>query len=311
MTTGFRLCFLTAVLCLAPAIQAATTPITAAPVYRVALVDHFYPPLEALDNHEARRRHRRLHGPLDLDADDLPEPFYHGDLVEMIAAHPQLIFLRYPLAHNGTPMAEILQRLQQIETRFAQHPVDALLLSWESSTLISAFEKPLRRDNVKHYQALIRDWGRQYPVWQQSWQIIRQLERLATLGIKVFTIAGNGGRGMVNTFSFARGVTTVGAQEPELAHFVANNSFVDTQARAAYPLLSLRDANGEMLGYDLDNDQCADIPATQLSAGYQPASHYSREHWQILKGSSFAAPAALKAQLVGNTPVACQHPPAL
>lgn len=311
MTTGFRLCFLTALLCLAPAIQAASAPIATAPVYRVALVDHFYPPLEALDNSEARRRHRRLHGPLDLDADDLPEPFYHGDLVEMIAAHPQLIFLRYPLAHNGAPMAEILQRLQQVETRFAQHPVDALLLSWESSTLISAFEKPLRRENVKHYQALIRDWGRQYPVWQQSWQIIRQLERLAALGIQVFTIAGNGGRGMVNTFSFARGVTTVGASEPELAHFVANNTFVDTQARAAYPLLSLRDANGEMLGYDLDNDQCADIQATQLSAGYQPASHYNREHWQILKGSSFAAPAALKAQLVGNVPAACQHPPAL
>lgn len=311
MTTGFRLCFLTAVLCLAPAIQAASAPIATAPVYRVALVDHFYPPMEALDNSEARRRHRRLHGPLDLDADDLPEPFYHGDLVEMIAAHPQLIFLRYPLAHNGAPMAEILQRLQQIETRFGQHPVDALLLSWESSTLISAFEKPLRRDNVKHYQALIRDWGQLYPVWQQSWQIIRQLERLAALGVQVFTIAGNGGRGMVNTFSFARGVTTVGASEPGLAHFVANNSFVDTHARAAYPLLSLRDADGEILGYDLDNDRCADIPAARLSAGYQPASHYTREHWQILKGSSFAAPAALKAQLVGNAPVACQHPPAL
>ncbi len=311
MTTGFRLCFLTAVLCLAPAIQAASAPMPAAPVYRVALVDHFYPPLDALDNTEARRRHRHLHGPLDLDADEFPEPFYHGDLVEMIAAHPQLIFLRYPLAHGGAPMEKILQRLQQIETRFTQHPVDALLLAWESSTLISAFEKPLRQDNVKHYQALIRDWGKQYPVWQHSWQIIRQLERLAGLGIHVFTIAGNGGRGMVNTFSFARGVTTVGASEPELAHFVANNAFVDIQARAAYPLLSLRDAQGEMLGYDLDNDQCVDIPAARLSAGYQPASHYARQHWQVLKGSSFAAPAALKAQLVGEQATPCGHPAAL
>ena len=98
---------------------------------------------------------------------------------------------------------------------------------------------------------------------------------------------------MVNTFSFAEGVITVGAHEQELKHFIADNPFVSRYARAAYRPVRLAS------GYDLDADGCADIRATQMDL----PETASRVHWQQLVGSSFAAPAALKAALTGD--VAC------
>ncbi len=267
--------------------------------WRVALIDRFYPGSSL--SLEDLNQQRVLYGLLDLDSDDLPEPYYHGDLVQIIAQHPKLIFLRYPITARHGPLEEILLRLQQIRLRFTNYSIDALLLSWESSSLISAFEKPLKPENAKHYKALVRDWGKSSKVWYISWQIIQQLEWLTKQGVQVFTIAGNGGRGMVNTFSFAQGVITVGAIEPELQHFVANNAFVDEYASAAYEPKRLDNLAGEAIGYDLDRDNCVDIPLRQLS-NFQPEhTDYSRNPWPILKGSSFAAPAALKAHFIASS----------
>ena len=266
---------------------------------RVALIDQFYPPM-------VHTPQTHLYGLLDLDDDRTPEPYFHGDLVQMVAAHPQLLFLRYPLEVGQPGIPQILMRLQQIQVRFKEFPIDALLLSWESSTLISAFERPLNPDNTKHYKALLREWGLRDPVWQQSWQIIRYLEWLTARDVKVFTIAGNGGTGMVNTFSFAQGVITVGALEPELRHFVANNPLVDRQEKAAYQLVRVDSQKGDVLGYDLTGDNCLDIPLDKFSSGGVNAQDYPKRHWKVLKGSSFSAPAALKAVLVGEHSNQCK-----
>lgn len=272
--------------------------------WRVALIDRFYPSV----NHSAENneRHRVMYGLLDLDDDDLPEPYYHGDLVQIIASDLRLIFLQYPIFDNRPPLKEILARLVQIRVSYGRFPIDALLLSWESSTLVSAFEKPLRPENVKLYKSLVREWGEQDSTWYATSQIILQLEWLAKQGVRVFTIAGNGGSGMVNTFSFAEGVTTVGASEPELKHFVANNAFVDLKAPAAYQPKRMDANDGRALGYDVNGDDCVDIPLEQLSS-FQAfeRQEYSSRPWPILKGSSFAAPAALKAHLLGASATEC------
>lgn len=273
-------------------------------IWRVAVIDRFYPSVNhATDN---SIHHRALHGLLDLDNDELPEPYYHGDLVQIIASDPRLLFIQYPIFDNSPPLKEILARLLQIRISYERFPIDALLLSWESSTLVSAFEKPLRPENVKLYKSLVREWGEQDSIWYATSQIILQLEWLAKQGVLVFTIAGNGGAGMVNTFSFAEGVTTVGASEPELKHFVAHNAFVDLKAPAAYQPKRLDALDGRVLGYDVNGDDCVDIPLDQLSS-FETLEHreYSYRPWPILKGSSFAAPAALKARLLGASATDC------
>jgi hypothetical protein len=49
-----------------------------------------------------------------------------------------------------------------------------------------------------------------------------------------------------------------------------------------------------LLGYDLDGDQCADIPLHALSSYAKAQGPLPARPWPPLKGSSFAAPAALK-----------------
>lgn len=265
-------------------------------LYHVAIIDRFYPPLEAFQNEEDKYLHTSLYGVLDIDRDYRKETLYHGDIVQLIAQDPNITFLRYPISGQDTPMREILQALTSINDRFDFAPIDSLVLSWESSTLISAFEEPLHIDHRETYIEMIRQWGQEFPAWQDTYKVIRALETLAAKGAQIFTISGNSGPRTINTLSFAAGVTTVGAVETELNYFIANNVFVDTYEQAAYLLKRIDDTNGMPLGYDIDGDGCPDIPIQALTS--QNPDNLPVELWPPIKGSSFAAPMALKKALI-------------
>ncbi|MCL6417013.1 hypothetical protein MIB92_15235 [Aestuariirhabdus sp. Z084] len=266
--------------------------------YRIAIIDRFYPPQLGFGSPQERSSSNWLYGLYDLDNDDEREPLYHGDLVQRIASHPHFTFFHFPMASNMHPMAEISRNLHNLLAQLDKRPIDALLLSWESSTLVSAFENPLKPANAERYIQTVRQWGIEHTSWKNTYRIIRQLESLGRRGVKVFTIAGNGGPGMVNTFSFATGVTTVGASERELQHFVANNPFVDTFENAAYVITRIDDHTGKAVGYDINGDRCSDITLKQLSGrGKHPAS-LVHHYWKPLIGSSFAAPMALRKALI-------------
>lgn len=273
------------------------------PGYRVAIIDRFFPPAAGFENEQERVSSGWMYGLLDIDDDEKKEPLYHGDMVRLIASHPQITFLTYPIQPGSNPMGEILSNLRNIHDRYPKQPVDAVLLSWESSTLISEFEKPLRLEHATQYKNKVREMGRNDPVWQTTYDIIILLEKLAGKGVAVYTISGNGGRGMVNTFSFAEGVITVGASEVELGHYIANNPFVDTYARAAYEVVRVDDAKGQPLGYDVNGDHCVDIPLEKLTGFQSEKPDYPVKFWKLLTGSSFAAPAALKIALFENLPL--------
>jgi len=271
------------------------------PVYHVAVVDRFYPGDDFYANEEERNQQVNLHGLVDLDRDHLREPLYHGEIVSIFASHPAIEIHPYEMREGEHPQKEILRQLQNIRKHvFWGEPIDALILSWESSTLVSAFEKPLRRENVGKYVESVRQWGHDSDIWQLSFETIRILEDIAEYGVKVFTIAGNGGRGMVNTYSFAKGITTVGAREAELKHFVSDNVFVDMRSPAAHQPKLIRDSEGLPKGYDFDGDACIDVPIDCLS-GYQHGRlNYPERLWPLLKGSSFAAPVAMKVALLDH-----------
>lgn len=272
-------------------------------LYHVAIIDRFYPPLEAFDSEEDKYLHTSLYGLVDIDQDYRKETLYHGDIVQLIAHDPNITFLRYPITGQDTPMREILQALTSINDRFAFAPIDSLVLSWESSTLISAFEEPLHIENREQYIETIHQWGQEFPAWQDTYEVIRALESLAAKGAQVFTISGNSGPRTVNTLSFATGVTTVGAAEAELNYFIANNVFVDTYEQAAYLLKRIDDPSGMPLGYDIDGDGCPDIPLHALTS--QSIDNLPDVLWPPIKGSSFAAPMALKKALI-KEPWSCR-----
>jgi len=99
-------------------------------------------------------------------------------------------------------------------------------------------------------------------------------------------------------------VITVGATEPELSHFISDNVFVDTYAPAAYQINRIDDAAGQPVGYDVDGDKCPDIPLNRLTAE-RAGEAYPKAYWKLLKGSSFAAPAAMKAALLAGRGAGC------
>ncbi|MCL6270966.1 hypothetical protein M3P05_13630 [Sansalvadorimonas sp. 2012CJ34-2] len=277
---------------------------TQKPYYRVAILDRFFPPVEGFSSAEQRDQHLALYGLVDVDDDDQKEPLYHGDLVRLLASNNQFTFITYPIQDNRSPISEILNNLRKINARFASQPIDALVLSWESSTLISNFDSLLETTQAEAYKNKVKEMGKSSEVWRDTYLIITELEKLTSKNVMIYTIAGNGGRNMVNTFSFAEGVVTVGAVESELDSYIANNAFVDTYAQAAYQLVRIDDAYGKPLGYDLNSDRCIDIPLNQLS-GFRKTTDYPKTFWKVLKGSSFAAPTALKLELMKNLKTSC------
>ncbi len=286
-------------ICTAMALALVCAPVAGGPQagFRVAIVDRFYPPMEGFTSDDDRRLTGWLYGQLDLDRDQIREPYFHGDLVRLVAASPGLEFFEFPLPGRRHPLEEILENLRKIRTRQSQQPMDALVLSWESSSLVSAFDDRLDTARADHYKQIVRHWGESDPVWRATVQIIDELEQLVAQGVRVYTIAGNGGPRMINTFSFAEGVTTVGAVEQQLDHYVADNPFVDRHERAAYHIERVDDAAGVPLGYDIDGDGCVDIPVSRLSAGFLTGDRLPRSSYRPLMGSSFAAPMALRRDL--------------
>lgn len=270
-------------------------------LFNIAIIDQFYPPMHPFETEEDRLQSTWLYGLVDIDNDLIKEPLFHGDVVQMIANDPSFVFFRYPLAGQTTPMKEILNALISIHDKYEKAPIDAVILSWESSTLVSSFETPLRRENRSKYVAMIEEWGNEFPSWKETYLVIRALEALTSKGVAVFTISGNSGSRSVNTLSFAEGVTTVGAAEEELSYFISDNAFVDTYEQAAYLLTRLDDAQGVPVGYDLDGDGCQDVPIQQVTG--QSHIDLPKSYWPPLKGSSFAAPKALKKALLGSIPL--------
>ena len=273
--------------------------------YRVALIDEFYPGDQVFATAQERKTARWLHGQIDLDRDWVREPYYHGDLVGMILAHPAVAIVPYAIRDSAKSKQEILRNLEHIKHQLGLgERLDAVLLPWESSTLISAFERPLQLDHAEAYKARLKDWGKTEASWRLSYDIIRALEALVEAGTQVYTIAGNGGPGMVNTYSFADGVVTVGAVEADLEKLVADNVFVDRHDRAAYLIRLMSDTSGRPIGYDVNNDQCADIPIACLSAYSPLRREYPATSFWAIRGSSFAAPTALRRQLTAQHPAA-------
>lgn len=264
--------------------------------YNVALVDRFFPGASHYASNDEMSLALALYGMTDLDQDGSRDPLFHGDIVKSILSHPDINVISYALDRNMKPIESLLEQLELIRRDlFWEEDIDVILLPWESSTLISAFDYELDESNIRSYIDTLSDWAKNDASWRLTLEIIQAIEDIIGYGGEVYTIAGNGGKRMVNTYSFAEGVVTVGASEKALSHFVADNQFVDAYAPAAYVPERIDNNRGEPLGYDVDGDACIDIDLALLS----PTEALPKTYWKPIMGSSFAAPAALKQDLLG------------
>jgi hypothetical protein len=280
------------ILALAILIAAADGAVDASVRVRVAIVDVFYPGDGAFASDAERAEALLRYDAVDVDGDGVRDPYYHGDIVARYVAHPAVEVLPYAVTDLVRPKRDIVRQLDRIARDVrAGARVDAVVLAWESSTLASAFDRPLRAERATTYKTLVRAWGARDPAWADTAAVIQAIEELVAAGTTVYTIAGNAGRGMVNTYAFARGVIAIAGTEADAeGRWISHNVFATAMAKSVYQVRLVRDLAGAPIGYDVDEDGTVDVPIARTSSGGRHGSAAGA----ILKGSSFAAPTALK-----------------
>jgi hypothetical protein len=262
---------------------------------RVAVIDVFYPGDGAFDSEEDRQFQLLLHDAVDIDGDRRRDPYYHGDIVSIFLGSTGVDVVPHRIVDMRDPKHQILGHLRRILWRVRSgETMDAVLLAWESSALESSFGEIPTTDRERRYRDEVRSWSDGSDSWRQTSAIIEALGDLTRAGVEVYTIAGNAGRGRINTYSLAEGVLTVGAVESdEDGTWIVRNAFVDLLARSTFPV---RLVEG---GYDIDEDGKADVPLERTSSHRRWPSRPPRESRVVLKGTSFAAPTALREKVAG------------
>ena len=235
---------------------------------RVALIDMFYPGDATFSSEADRADAPSGCDAIDVDGDGIPDPYCHGDLIALLIAHPGIDVVPYPVTNIRYAKRDIRRHLRQIAREaHTTRRVDAVLLPWESSTLVSSFGRPLQVWQAETYKAIVREWGLRDPAWRHNHDIIRTMEELVTMGVRVYTVAGNSGTGMVNTYSFAAGIVTVGGAEADAeGRWLSRNAFVTTVAQSVYRVRLIRDEAGLPVGYDVDEDGIVDVPIECVGA---------------------------------------------
>jgi hypothetical protein len=263
---------------------------------RIAVIDHFYPGDDAFASSEDRDFALIVYDAVDVDGDGIRDACYHGDLIRVFASGEGIEIVPYPVHGYREPKREILLQLRRLARQVRDGiRIDAAILAWESSTLISALGGSIDPARIADYKKTIESWGADSVSWHLTYRIILAIEDLASAGVDVYTIAGNSGRGAVNTYSFARGVVTVGAEEPGArGGWISHNALVTRVAKSVYRVRLIRPGGYTGSGYDLDEDGVADVPYERLSRYADWPSRPPRESHVVLRGSSFAAPTAAR-----------------
>jgi hypothetical protein len=254
-------------------------------VYRVALIDNFYPGDEDFHN-EAEKEVFLLGYGIDIDGDNLPEPILHGDLVEFFYQHPQIEVIRFSAPGRDDLVTGTLWALIEAGERF-----DAVSISAEFAIPRYVFtesytDHDLKLEDKARYREIIRTMAQGKDKRFKAMEaILVAMERVAALGCPVYVPVGNRGISFVNTFSLAEGVVTVGAESE--THWAANTPFVTLKGPVEFEVLRVWD------GYDLNNDGKSDVSVDKSSSGGEGFG-------PNLKGTSFTLPVALVRHLTNE-----------
>jgi len=277
-----------------PAVEQTATGCTRR--YRVAVVDMFYPGDYSFGSRSERDRQFLVRDAVDVDGDGVRDPYYHGDIVSLYADDPTIEIVPYNVGNLTTAKEQIARHLATIQDQVARgEAVDGILLAWESSTLIRSLGDPIRLDQAAAYKAKLREWREESDDWRWTYEIVTRLEQLSASGVAVFTIAGNTGPRMINVYTLADGVTAVGAAEGNAeADWSGRNAFVDTIAPAIYHVRLIPGGEGQMPGYDLNEDGMPDVPLERVSSFHDGRPEIAPHSDAILHGSSYAAATAVK-----------------
>ncbi len=154
----------------------------------------------------------------------------------------------------------------------------------------------LNPDNLSKYKEKIRAFllGKDIDNIAKT---IRSLENLIDKGIKVYLAGGNRGPEYVNLFSFARGVTSVGACDAKgkTLSSSADNSLLDRYARGQYTIICEKNSKNEDTYFIIDGSGLKVRLAKPFGEQMHPIRKQLKEPGSTttIQGTSYAAPTAL------------------
>ena len=243
---------------------------------------------------------------IDLDGDGVGD-MAHGNVV----AHLIDTFVEnanvhtFDITENSqyTSNQRIIASLESVLGELKSNPnaYDALNMSLSSRITYSDLSKILgvtvNNDNVDVYQDAIRNWllnKGEKEGFPTTAKVVKLLEEIASYGVDIYIAAANvndDSDDELNLYSIAKNTTTVGANNTSgsRADFSFNNSLIDTWTLGEIEVKKVKNASGQLLGYDLNGDGVADIDGKYTSGGSSVNP--------FLKGTSFASPYKLSSSL--------------
>ncbi|MEI8388677.1 MAG: S8 family serine peptidase [bacterium] len=180
--------------------------------------------------------------------------------------------------------------------------IDAVNLSMGESVRINNLAKvtglPLTKENLSQYKNEIRKWfkNNKLPEIKSCNDRMESIEKITSGGIPFYVAAGNEGVNSVNLYSFAKGVTTVGALKEDRktkTGYTVDNSLVSQWEQGDYPIDEVKDKNGKLIGYDINGDKKSEILAKDTSSNKSFLSLLTAFIINKAQGTSFATPTAL------------------
>lgn len=264
---------------------------------------------------------------IDIDGDERPDELTHSDIVEIYAKRychaakrttnpqdiPDVVIDTYTTGIETREIEDSLnicsndhKLLRHKKQIFEQIKTDMANSKTTRTMANSTNENENENENEQEYS-------------EETQQLFASLMDYAKRKIPVFVSAGNE-PDSISMESFIDGTISVGAVEPvknhtkmvtELARtqYSSNSDVIAQWEEGTYPVKTIRNANGDVIGYNITdrNNVDVDINKTTQQYNWNYSSHPNRRV-NIIEGTSWAAPTAAGKYLRKKFGDACDLP---
>lgn len=241
-----------------------------------------------------------------IDYDDKPD-ISHGRAVKQFIEDelPQAKIITFDtkvgngftLTHNiNVQLEKILNELEKNNKKY-----NSINLSQEASmsfeTISKVTNKNINNENISQNKDYIKnliysiktDGNSDSSKYIKDVQeILHKLDKITSMGVKVYISAGNEGKDEFNIFSLSKNVNTVGALSKygTKAVYTADNSLINYWTCGDFDIKKVTDSKG-VKGFDFTNDGVIDVYDNETTSKDKVAHPFG------VVGTSFSTPRAL------------------
>ena len=223
---------------------------------------------------------------------DLKPDVSHGKAVVSIlrAGLPNAKIKKYNTNLSEKSLCNALKKILDSEDKIdAINLSKASYISYDSLSKLTGFD--VNSKNIASIKKSVREnfFKSKHKDAKVLREIIECMDKCSAKGIKVYIAAGNKSDNYFNLYTLADNAFVVGAinKYGSLQTFSARNSLVNRYARGVYRVKAVKDSNGHVIGFDINDDKKRDVSILKTTAKNKIPSVLP------IRGTSFATPNAI------------------